>query len=225
MSQQINLFNPVFLAQRKYFSTVTMLQALAGIFAGVLAIVAYSSFQLQALGREAVASKANLEQTKVNLERFKVMSGPRQKSQALDEEIRRTESEIAGLRKITQIMQSSDFGSAKGYAEHFRALSRQIDDGIWLTSFDVQGSGARINLQGRALRPEMVPAFLSRLKNEPVLKGASFAVLEMSVPSEKPAAENTPGEKRRPGPEYVEFTLQSQGLAKGAPDAKGQVLR
>jgi hypothetical protein len=28
MSQQINLFNPLFLKQKKYFSTVTMLQAL-----------------------------------------------------------------------------------------------------------------------------------------------------------------------------------------------------
>lgn len=225
MSQQINLFNPIFLAQRKYFSAVTMLQALAVIFAGMLVIVAYSSFQLQTLTRDAAASRANLEQTKANLDKFKAMSGPRQKSQALEEEIRRTENEIAGLQRIAQAMRSSDFGSGKGYAEHFRALSRQIDNGIWLTSFDVQGVGARINLQGRALRPELVPAFLSRLKNEPVLKGASFAVLEMSLPAEKSAGDNASNEKRPTGPEYVEFTLQSQGLAKGGADTARQVIR
>jgi hypothetical protein len=30
MSQQINLFNPIFMKQRKYFSLLAMLQALAG---------------------------------------------------------------------------------------------------------------------------------------------------------------------------------------------------
>ena len=42
MSQQINLFNPIFLKQKKYFSVVTMLQALLLIVLGSMLFFAYA---------------------------------------------------------------------------------------------------------------------------------------------------------------------------------------
>ena len=47
MSQQINLFNPIFLKQRKYFSLLTMLQALGLIVLGSLFFYGYALYQVE----------------------------------------------------------------------------------------------------------------------------------------------------------------------------------
>ena len=43
MSQQINLFNPVFLKQKKVFSAVNMVDAMAALIVGVAVFYAYAS--------------------------------------------------------------------------------------------------------------------------------------------------------------------------------------
>ena len=53
MAQQINLFNPIFLRQKLYFSAVAMAQALALIALGVLAIYVYQASQNAKLQRVA----------------------------------------------------------------------------------------------------------------------------------------------------------------------------
>ena len=49
MSQQINLFNPVFLKQKKYFSVIAMGQALAMIAVGSALFYGYANYQVQQL--------------------------------------------------------------------------------------------------------------------------------------------------------------------------------
>ena len=55
MSQQINLFNPVFLKQKKTFNFVNMLQAIAVVCALQLAVLAYGQFVLGKSEKDAVA--------------------------------------------------------------------------------------------------------------------------------------------------------------------------
>src|SRR5678816_3744879 len=45
MSQQINLFSPLFLRKKRYFSALTMVQALAAVLAGSAAIYAFELWQ------------------------------------------------------------------------------------------------------------------------------------------------------------------------------------
>ena len=54
MSQQINLYNPVFLKRKKTFSAVTMLDALALLLVGVAAFYAYASTTTLHLDRQSV---------------------------------------------------------------------------------------------------------------------------------------------------------------------------
>src|SRR5438105_1650000 len=51
MSQQINLFNPIFLAQKKYFSAAAMLQALALLVGGLILAHVFAVHQTGALER------------------------------------------------------------------------------------------------------------------------------------------------------------------------------
>src|SRR5688572_20783366 len=53
MSQQINLYNPIFLKQKKHFSARTMLQALGLIALGVGALCGYAFFESRNAERTA----------------------------------------------------------------------------------------------------------------------------------------------------------------------------
>lgn len=222
MSQQINLFNPIFLKQEKLFSAVTMAQALGLILLGSAVLIAYSYYQLFDLSRQATAGTTQLALAQTRLAKVSAESGLRQKSRLIEDDIRKTETEMKSLQQVFDILKKGEFGNTKGYAEYLRAFSRQILDGVWLTGFSIYGAGSDIGLQGRALQPELVPAYIGRLKREPVMQGKSFATLEMQLPLVDQAGKGDPAAARQRVPAgYIEFNLQSSGMMKQQADLSG----
>jgi Tfp pilus assembly protein PilN len=222
MSQQINLFNPIFLKQKKYFSAVTMVQALGLILAGSLLLGFYANLQLKELSVEAEAGKTKVEAAKAQQATVNATYGPRQKSKALETELAQAEAELMATQKVFETLKRGDFGNTKGYSEYLRAFSRQIVDGVWLTGFQINGAGAEMSIQGRALKPELVPAYINRLRREPVLQGKSFATLEIQAPKAETVAGkagNAAGPQTQGG--YIEFNLQSSEAARDQTDANG----
>lgn len=207
MSQQINLFNPIFRQQKKYLSAVTMAQALGLIFLGAVLLTLYAGYRSSRLGAEAVVTSSQLQAAQVQLGQVTATFPPRKKSEILEAQIKKVEEEMASLQKAADILRDGKFGSTAGHAEYMRAFARQIVDGVWLTGFSIDGS--EIGLQGRAVRPELVPAYINRLKQETVLQGKSFSALHMQVPP----ATQVPGEagngNAAVAANFVEFNLQS----------------
>ena len=64
MSQQINLFNPIFLKQEKHFSALTMAQGLGAIFLAAILFTAYTAYQLSSLQAEQKSVTAQLQLAK-----------------------------------------------------------------------------------------------------------------------------------------------------------------
>ncbi|WP_136418122.1 PilN domain-containing protein [Herbaspirillum sp. ST 5-3] len=222
MSQQINLFNPIFLKQKKYFSAVTMAQALGLILAGCALLAGYAQYQVTAYGKEAAATTAQLAATQAELGKVNATYGPRQKSKSLEDELHQAEAEVSALQHVFDTLQQGDFGNTKGYADYLRAFAREIVNGVWLTGFTIEGAGNEIELRGRALQPELVPAYITRLKREPVLQGKSFAALEMRTPASDQGATDSAGHIPKPAaPAYIEFSLRSSGMMKDRAEASG----
>lgn len=220
MSQQINLFNPIFLKQKKYFSAVTMLQALGLILIGSLLLAAYLNLQLSTLQKESAATTIQLKAAQARLAELTSTYLPRKSDASLVAEIKKAEADLQSLRQVTAVLQKGEFGNTSGFAEYFAALSRQMVDGVWLTGFSVEGAGSEMSIQGRALRPELVPAYLTQLKKEPVMQGKSFATLEMRLPDQSAKLENG-AEKPPMRADYLEFYVNSTvaGAEAVAPEA------
>jgi len=234
VSQQINLFNPIFLKQKKHFSAKTMLQGLGLILLGSIAVVAYARLQLSNLNNEAIATANRLKATQEQLTKVVTEYAPKKKSGALEGEIKQAETDLKARQHVIDLVQRGDLGSTKGYSAYFRALSRQIVGGLWLTGFRIDGG--EIELRGRALQPELVPEYIARLGQEPVMKGKSFSALEMHVPLvDKPvksdASASGAGAATQQVPaSYIEFRLRSAASAlrsfavdgAGAPGRNGE---
>lgn len=219
MSQQINLFNPIFLKQKKYFSATAMAQALGLILIGSVLALAYAYYQTSNLSREAIAVAAQLNASQARLVTVNAEYGLRPKSKSLEDEIQKTEAETKALQQVFDILQKGEFGNTKGYADYFRAFSRQIVDGLWITGFNILGAGNEIGLQGRALQAEAVPVYINRLKREPVMLGKSFATLEMQVPLVEQPKSGPSNDTQLAPAAYIEFNLQSSALTKEQADS------
>lgn len=217
MSQQINLFNPIFLKKKKYFSANNMALALALVLGGSLAVVAYANMQVAQLRREAQTVTAQLASTQSDLAKVNAQFATRQKSASLQQESQKAAAELQSLQQVHDILKKGDFGDTQGYAAYLRAFARQSIDGLWLTGLSIQGAGKAIGIEGRALRPELVPAYITRLGSEAVLKGKSFAALEMRVPlAEEASARSNGGQASQTLAPFIEFNLHSADGDAGA---------
>lgn len=207
MSQQINLFNPIFLQQKKIFAARTMALALGLLTIGALAIAATALYSVNQLRREAATVTLQAANKQARLARATSDFAPRQASPALIREAGDAEAQLAALRHVSEILQNGDLGNTRGYANVFRALARQHQDGLWLTGVNIGGGGADMSLQGRALTATLVPAYIERLTREPVLQGKSFGNLQITQPAAP--ATSAPAPAVAAPLSFIEFALQA----------------
>ena len=182
MSQQINLFNPIFLKQKKVFAALPMAEALGVIVVGIVLLIWYASQSVVALERSAASGKALLADREKRLSQANAQFAPRQKSAALANEVAQAEAELQALHSVESVLRGGALGNTSGYAEYFRALSRQNVSGLWLTGVTIVGAGIDIGVQGKAMQPTMIPNYIERLTSERVMKGKTFASLDISRP-------------------------------------------
>ncbi len=203
MSQQINLYNPIFLKQKKIFSSQTMTQALGLLALGLLAFYGYARYQVANLQTEADSSAKRLAMAQTRTEHMAQELGPRKKSANLEADIQQAEVELRALQAVQGALKQGGLASTNGFSPYLKAFARQAVEGLWLTGFSV--SGSEMAISGRTLKPELVPEYIRRLGEEPVMQGRKFAMLEMRQPEAPPAKDG----KAAVAPRYIEFTLQS----------------
>ena len=179
MSQQINLYSPLFRKQEKVFSATTMAQALALIAAVVAVFYFLIASESTLLTLRAADSSRQL---KAELERLKAYGAgetPAERARALAERRKQLESALAGHTQALAALDSDATARAEGYSDVLRALARVGVDGVWLTRIEFAKGKGELSLAGRATRPELIPAYLERLRSEKALRGREFSRLEV----------------------------------------------
>jgi hypothetical protein len=201
VSQQINLFNPVFLKQKKYFSVITMLQALLLIALGSALFYSYAAYQIKQLAKQAEEAGKRYASEQARLDAYKAQYSPQQARQLLENQLKSAEARVFAQQQVINTLKGGASGNTVGYSGYMRAFARQTVNGLWLTGFSITGDAARVSMTGAVLAgsPNLIPAYVQKLGREPVMHGKSFASLQIRQPGKidgKPA-------------NYVEFTLQS----------------
>ncbi|MFM2407525.1 MAG: hypothetical protein RL358_267 [Pseudomonadota bacterium] len=206
MSQQINLFNPIFMKQRKYFSLSAMVQSLALIVIGAMLFFVYAWYQVRQLETQNMASQQRLNSDQVRLAKLEAEFSPQLSNQLRQEEVQQLQKKLDDSTQLVNTLKSGVIGNTLGYSQYMGAFSRQILPGVWLTGFEVKGGDdAQIAIKGAVVDAKLLPNYIQRLSNEPSMQGKSFANLQMqqvkSIPSKDSALPAVP--------RFVEFTLQS----------------
>jgi hypothetical protein len=180
MSQQINLYNPVFLKRKKTFSAVTMLDALALLLVGVAAFYAYASITTLNLDRQSVETARQYNLSKARLLEASARYAPKKIDVSLEAEANNLQTQLDARRATLDNLGIGLLTNDVSYAEYLRALARQSLTGLWLTGFKVGKGGAEMEITGRALQPELVPTYIHRLNEERAMHGRAFDSLSMT---------------------------------------------
>lgn len=204
MSQQINLFNPVFMKQKKYFSVITMLQALGLIVAGSALFYGYALYQVGELSRQADAMSKRYAAEQARLVTYTNEFSLQRSAQMLEAELNQLEAQAKAQETVLSTLKSGALGNTEGYSEYMRAFARQSINGLWLTAFDIVGDGTQMSLNGAVVNPQLVPSYIQRLGKERVMRGKTFSTLQMQQPKK---------DGDRPVARYIEFNLRSTATA------------
>ena len=199
MRQEINLYQPIFRKQKKVFSSKALLQASGLVVAGLLLVFAYGVWRLQGLEKELLALQDQRQAASRRLETLSKQFPQQEKSRVLEAEIQRLARDVQLRRKVEQLLTSGAYGNRKGFSEHLAALARQHISGLWLTNVEISEVSKDVGLAGSALDPELVPKYVQRFSNEPVLAGMRFKHLRVDRP--------------KPESARVHFQLRSSGEA------------
>jgi hypothetical protein len=221
VSQQINLFNPIFLKQKKIFGAVPMLQALGVIVLGVLAMSWFAQQRVGELRQRAASGQALVAGREARLNKATADFAPRQRSAALQVEVTAAEAQLSSLHQVEAVLHGGALGNTAGYAEYFRAFARQNVNGLWLTGLSIVGAGNDIGVQGRAMQATLIPDYIARLTAEKIMSGKTFGSLQIDRPTLDNAAApaSTPAAAAPPSAASLPAAATAQTAPGAAPAA------
>jgi Fimbrial assembly protein (PilN) len=214
MSQQINLFNPIFRKRGFSYTSATAMLYGIGIVLALAALGAvYEDYQLRALQTQAQADdQAYRETTALHDKLAGELQTQQKPNAAIEAELAELDARLQGRQEIIDTLKSGAVGNSDGFSDYMRAFSRQSINGLWLTGFDIAGN--ELALQGRTLSADLVASYLKQLNREKVLQGRRFAAMRISQPPPEPAqkAGQDAKEQKPAPPRFLEFSISTLAL-------------
>ncbi|MGH8350706.1 MAG: hypothetical protein ACRES5_29705, partial [Pseudomonas sp.] len=122
MSQQVNLYSPIFLKQEKHFSALAMLQALGLILAGCVIFTVYAWYQVGELKERTQDSAKKLASEEARLAKFSSQLSP-QGAAATEAEIKKLEAQLQSRLDVSVALRNEVGGVSQGYSAYMRAFA------------------------------------------------------------------------------------------------------
>jgi len=203
MPQQINLLDASFQRRTERLGSAAGLLAVAA----ALVVSIAATFALKTLGAR-VSAEAEDKERELAAMQAKVASVRSVAASPLVAELARLRAVEEGQRRIRAALDAGQAGVSQGYSNYLFALSRQAQEGLWLTRFDISPDSRSLDLGGRMTDPRQLSNYLRRLKAEPLFNGRQFAQLSLKsidLPE---------------GARVSEFALRSTTSTSSVPEAK-----
>jgi Tfp pilus assembly protein PilN len=179
ITQQVNLFQPIFRKEHKLLSFRVLLQACAAVLLVLLLMYGWGLRQTEQMNTELGRLKERQIQFTQQLgevsSRLAVMKTDSREQQLLSE----LEREWVARRKVVAVLMRVRDSYSQGISTYLESFSRQTPNGVWLTNFSVKAGGEGLVVRGSALKPELVPTFLHQLAAEKALAGTKFGLLHI----------------------------------------------
>lgn len=195
MAQQINLCTPILLTQKRYFSALTMVQALA-----LLAVVGGGllSYWVWSLNTASAGFKATLALQSSELEGLasalkQGRAGTGSAESALAQTLQLKRAELLQREQLLGELQRGLFRPGWGHSARLQLLSQTIPAQVWVT--EVKADDAQLDVSGYTLDPAALHLWASRLAASPLLKGQKLATVKVenaTVATAKPGATDAP---------------------------------
>jgi Tfp pilus assembly protein PilN len=206
MAQQINLYSPILLQPKRYFSALAMLQALAALLLGLLALGAWvetaTAQQRRELATTTTAQSADRQRLQAEL--GAKPAAPKDTS-ALEQELVQTRQAVQDRQRLLSDLATP--GSTNSRAALLRVIAQTAPEKLWLT--EVRLAEGRLELAGISLQPEQLRPWFALLLSQPAMQGLALRTVVVE------AAESDTGTAQGRDPRWS-FRM----VAQARPDAQ-----
>jgi MSHA biogenesis protein MshI len=96
--------------------------------------------------------------------------------------VERRQQELAARHALRQALAEHRLGNSAGFSPVITGLAQQVPEALWLRVITLADGGRQLDLQGSALDPAAVPAYLQRFSDDTALAGRQVHRLEITQP-------------------------------------------
>lgn len=179
ITQQINLYQPIFRKERKLLSFRVLLQAVGAVLLLLGVLYGMGVNQTMQIKSDLALLQSQSNQQADLLTSIGAKLAAKKPDTTYQAELATLEEELVASQKVVAALKRVKDSYTKGISNYLVGFSRQAPRGVWLTGFTVQAGGESLVIRGSSLEPGLVPVFLERLSNEAVLKGTEFGLLQI----------------------------------------------
>ena len=230
MTQQINLYEDRLRPRHELVTARNLGVATLVLLVLMAALSLWSRAESDRKTQQAEAMQAQVLSTQSQLTELSKAVEARKITPALAAEIEIARSQLNMRADVLAVLESGPLGNSTGFSSVMTGFAHQAQSDLWLTGFALTAGGENIEIRGRLLDPGKLPAYVQRLRDEPVFEGRRFAALEMQAARDENrvqtdsqvtgrveiSANGLDGASAFPlQPRFVEFVLRSEKAASG----------
>ncbi len=179
MSQQINLYQPMFRKQQVVFSARTSLAMAVG-FLVLLALwwllldQRVGSLQQQLQQQQSAEGRLAARVAELSAAQQEIEPDP-----LLIDRVEQLERRAASLVRSRETVSRRLPDPDLSISARLESLAERHPSGLWLTAIEIAEGGREVALAGRMLNAPLLPEYLARLGGEPAFSGLAFRALEI----------------------------------------------
>jgi len=187
MEQQVNLYQPILGAEKRFFSAFATLVLLGVVAACMAALAGYGAWHTATA--ESAIARLELQEGQA-LERASRAGSAMRPTATLPEleaEAHEIAMSMAARERALQAMRRGAASATAGFAARLDALAHRQQEGLWLRAI-LLGDG-RMAMRGGTTDPALVPAYVNTLSQDSAFAGVQFDRLSLrrGLASEAPA--------------------------------------
>lgn len=202
MYQQVNFYRTEFLTRKQRFGSGGLLVVSGVIVVAMIAAYLFGTYQLMGIKSQLSVAQGQETAALQRLENFNP-AGPSSEQESWSKRLEEAKRALQDQELVLTMVVDSSLGNINGFSEHLTSLARQDTEGLWLSRIRLSALGDNTRIEGRALRPDLVPLYLQGLALEEPFADQRFHQFTIDRPEEEDGAKQV-NEK------IVTFSLSSE---------------
>ncbi|MEO8154483.1 MAG: hypothetical protein ABI605_15540 [Rhizobacter sp.] len=204
MTQNINLYDASLRSRRDWLTAETAVAAIGACTVAIALSAGWYRHDLAKVRDPAAATSSELQTAQAELADLTQRMAEAKPDARLQAELLLAQTTLTQRHAALDLLRGGGLGNESGHAAALSAFARQSINGLWLTGLVLDNQ--QVALRGRALNPDLIPSYVTRLNKESALQGRSFRALDIERPLQAAdAAASTPARSAA----FVEFSLVS----------------